>query len=57
MKTQNDVNKYLYDDGQRAFRLKKGICDCPDFESKKDRDDWNLGFRDALRRKNYNELK
>ena len=42
--------KQIIDDGQRAFRLKKSITDCPNFDSSIHRKAWKAGFYSAMDR-------
>lgn len=50
-----DGNSLILDDGMRAFRLKKPMSACPDFDNPLHKQAWKHGFRQALQRRTLNE--
>ena len=50
----NEV-KQIIDDGQRAYRLKKTIGACPDFDNSYYQEAWKFGYRMAMQKMSLEE--
>jgi hypothetical protein len=47
---KDDLLRSLMDDGQRAYRLRKSIGDCPNFELDSYKSAWKAGYYTARSR-------
>jgi len=52
---QLDNIKQIIDDGQRAFGLKKGINNCPNFDNPIYKEAWKAGYRSSMHKKTLHE--